>query len=181
MFHQFNVKPENQDYLRLLWWEKGDLESQPKVYRMRVHLFGAASSLGCANYGLKHLAAQGRGNFSETSIRFVERNCYVDDGLTSVSSASEAIHLSQEARELCSTERLCLHKFVLNSQELIASIAQEEFAKSYMVHELALGESHMEKALGVNCCVTSDSLRFRVSQGSSFFIRHILNYTGYNQ
>ncbi len=100
MFHQFHVKPEDQDYLRFLWWEKGDLESQPQVYRMREHLFGAASSPGCANYGLKHLAAQGRGNFSETSVRFIERNFYVDDGLTSVSSASEAIQLSQEAREL---------------------------------------------------------------------------------
>ncbi len=67
---------------------------------MREHLFGTASSPGCANYGLKHLAAQGRGNFSETSVRFIERNFYVDDGLTSVSSASEAIQLSQEAREL---------------------------------------------------------------------------------
>ncbi len=119
---------------------------------MRVHLFGAASSPGCANYGLKHLAAQGRGHFSETSIRFLKINFYVDNGLTSVSSASEAIQLSQEARDLCSTRRLRLHKFVSNSQEVIASIPQEECAESSMVHELALGEPRMERALGVNWC-----------------------------
>jgi hypothetical protein len=44
MFHQFLVKAENQDYLRFFWWEKGNLEAQPPIYRMKVHLFGAASS-----------------------------------------------------------------------------------------------------------------------------------------
>ncbi len=161
MFHQFHVKPEDQDYLRFLWWEKGDLESQPQVYRMREHLFGTASSPGCANYGLKHLAAQGRGNFSETSVRFIERNFYVDDGLTSVSSASEAIQLSQEARELAwetSFAQICVEQ-----PRSDTSIPQEECAESSMVHELALGEPHMERALGVNWCVTSDNFRFRVS------------------
>ncbi|KAK7895263.1 hypothetical protein WMY93_020588 [Mugilogobius chulae] len=60
MFHQFHVTREDQDYLRFLWWEKGDLDTTPSVYRMKVHLFGAASSPGCANFGLKHLAAQGQ-------------------------------------------------------------------------------------------------------------------------
>lgn len=62
MFNQFHVKT---DYLRFLWWDSGDLMSQPSVYRMKVHLFGAASSPGCANYALKHIAAEGRGSFSE--------------------------------------------------------------------------------------------------------------------
>ncbi|XP_052445763.1 uncharacterized protein LOC127987458 [Carassius gibelio] len=162
MFHQFHVKEEDQDYLRFLWWEKGDLESKPQVYRMKVHLFGAASSPGCANYGLKHIAAQGRGCFSESSIRFIERNFYVDDGLTSVSTVDEAIKLMKEARELCSTGKLRLHKFVSSSEEVKASIPLEECAKSVMEHDLALGELHMERALGVKWCIKSDSFQFRV-------------------
>lgn len=89
VFHQFRVKAEDQDYLRFLWWKKGDLESEPLVYRMKVHLFGAASSLGCANYGLKHITAQGQGSFSEATIRFIEMDFYVDDGLTSVSTVDK--------------------------------------------------------------------------------------------
>ena len=69
---------------------------------MKVHLFGAASSPGCAKYGLKHIAAQGQGRFSEASIRFIERNIYVDDGLTSVSTEEEAKQLVSESRQLCS-------------------------------------------------------------------------------
>lgn len=62
------------------------MEAPPSVFRMKVHLFGAASSPGCANFGLKHLAAEGEGKFSEATVRFIQRNFYVDDGLTSLDS-----------------------------------------------------------------------------------------------
>ncbi|XP_053739916.1 uncharacterized protein LOC128769885 isoform X2 [Synchiropus splendidus] len=58
MFHQFHVPEPDRDYLRFLWWKNGDLTAEPSEYRMKVHLFGAASSPGCANYGLKHLAKE---------------------------------------------------------------------------------------------------------------------------
>ena len=58
MFHQFVVREEDQDYLRFLWWPDGDVKQEPKEYRMKVHLFGATSSLGCASYGLKHMATE---------------------------------------------------------------------------------------------------------------------------
>lgn len=60
------------------------MKTTPSTYRMKVHLFGVVSSPGCANFGLKHLAAQGRGLFSENTICLVQGNFYVDDGLISV-------------------------------------------------------------------------------------------------
>ncbi|XP_055015729.1 uncharacterized protein LOC129410839 [Boleophthalmus pectinirostris] len=29
MFHQFHVRPQDQDYLRFLWWEYGDISTPP--------------------------------------------------------------------------------------------------------------------------------------------------------
>lgn len=58
MFHRFHVNSEDRDFLRLLWWEGGDTNSEPKEFRMKVHLFGAASSPGCVSYGMKYLASQ---------------------------------------------------------------------------------------------------------------------------
>lgn len=55
MFHQFHVTPQARNYLRFLWWEDGQLETEPREYRMTVHLFGASSSPGCANFGLKYI------------------------------------------------------------------------------------------------------------------------------
>lgn len=117
MFHQFHVRTEDQDSLRFLWWDDGNFQSEPSIYCMTVHLFGAASFTGCANYGLKHITAPGQGRFSEASIRFVERNFYVDDGLTHVSSDDEAIQLIDESRQLCSAGKLRIHKFISKSPE----------------------------------------------------------------
>ncbi|KAJ8375829.1 hypothetical protein SKAU_G00064090 [Synaphobranchus kaupii] len=162
MFHQFHVKAEDQDYLRFMWWEDGDLEAQPSIYQMKVHLFGAASSPGCANYGLKHIAAEGRGDFSEDTIKFINKNFYIDDGLSSVASKGQAIQLVKEARELCSTGKLRLHKFISNSNEVLATIPKEECAEAAKDLDMALGELHMERALGVQWCIASDEFQFRV-------------------
>ena len=109
MFHQFHVAPRDQDYLRFLWWEGGNLEAPPSVHRMKVDLFGAASSPGCANFRLKHLAAQGAGKFNEDTVRFIQLNFYVDNGLASVDSEAEAIQLVRETRDLCRTGMLRLY------------------------------------------------------------------------
>ncbi|XP_066553505.1 uncharacterized protein LOC136721589 [Amia ocellicauda] len=162
MFHQFHVKAEDQDYLRFLWWENGNLEAKPSIYRMKVHLFGAASSPGCANYGLKHLAAEGHGHFSEATIKFIQKNFYVDDGLSSLASESQAIQLVKEARELCNKGKLRLHKFISNSKKVLASIPKEECAKAAQDLDMALGELHVERALGIQWCVASDEFQFRV-------------------
>ena len=53
MFHQFMVTKEHRDLLRFLWWLDGDPSKEVVEYRMKVHLFGASSSPGCANFGLR--------------------------------------------------------------------------------------------------------------------------------
>jgi hypothetical protein len=44
MFHQVGMTEDYRDLLRFLWWPDGDLEKEANVFRMRVHIFGAASS-----------------------------------------------------------------------------------------------------------------------------------------
>nr|XP_054601731.1 uncharacterized protein LOC107396997 [Nothobranchius furzeri] len=162
MFHQFHVDPQDQDYLRFLWWEGGKMDDPPSVYRMKVHLFGAASSPGCANFGLKHLATQGDEQFSEQTVKFIQRNFYVDDGLTSVDSEAEAIQLVQEARELCSTGMLHLHKFISNKKVVLDTLPKEECADGATNLDMAFGEPKMERALGVQWSISSDKFQFRV-------------------
>lgn len=40
MFHQVGVTKNYRDALRFLWWDSGDLNKDPIVLRMTVHLFG---------------------------------------------------------------------------------------------------------------------------------------------
>ena len=55
MFHSFYVNPDDRHYLRFLWFAN-DLTSPIVEYQMNVHLFGAASSPGVANFCLHQTA-----------------------------------------------------------------------------------------------------------------------------
>ena len=79
MFHQFFVNEEDRDLFRFLWWENGDLETRPVEYRMKVHVFGAGSSPGCANFGLKQCADDGEEEFGTDTAEFVRWKFYDDD------------------------------------------------------------------------------------------------------
>ncbi len=129
MFHQFSVSPEVRNYLRFLWWEDGLLETEPREYRMTVHLFGAASSPGCANFCLKYLAQQHKFDHSTDSV-FLENNFYVDDGLTSVPTVKEAKKLIFDEQEMCNGGGLHLHKFNSNQIEVLSCVASSERAVS---------------------------------------------------
>ena len=55
MFHQVKVDVEHRNLLRFLWWDDPEMKRDPVEFRMTVHLFGATSSPGCANFALKLL------------------------------------------------------------------------------------------------------------------------------
>ena len=161
MFYQFQVTEEHRDYLRFLWWEGKDTKGKPVDYRMKVHLFGAASSPGCANYGLKHLAKEYKDDFPMAS-RFLARNFYVDDGITSLPSSEEAIHLTREAMELCQRGGIRLHKFVSNTKSVLESIPESERSVDVTSLDLNLEES-MERALGISWNLAADYPCFKIA------------------
>ena len=84
MFHQFMVAKDHRDLLRFLWWEYGDPSKPAVEYRMKVYLFGASSSPGCANFGLKKAADDGEEEFGNDASSFIRRDFDVDDGLKPV-------------------------------------------------------------------------------------------------
>ena len=52
-----------------------------ELERMTVHLFGAVSSQGCANFTQKHSADDGEVEFGLDAADTVRNSFYVDDGL----------------------------------------------------------------------------------------------------
>ena len=162
MFHQFHVNSEHRNYLRFLWWENNDYESSPTEFRMTVHLFGAASSPGCANFALKHIARVNKEVYGPDAADFIRRNFYVDDGLKSVSTQGEAVDLIKQSQKMCSAGALRLHKFVSNSKDVIASVPMEDRAKGIQNLELVHDSLPIERALGIQWCIESDTFRFRI-------------------
>ncbi|KAK3728019.1 hypothetical protein QZH41_000113 [Actinostola sp. cb2023] len=162
MFHQVKVNVEQRNLLRFLWWEDGDIDKDLIEYRMTVHLFGAGSSPGCSNFALKTTADDNQEQFGSEAAEFVRNDFYVDDGLKSVAGVKEAIGLIENTKALCTEGGFNLHKFVSNSKEVIEAVPKEQRAKG--IKDLDLTKDHLpiERALGVQWCVESDQLQFRV-------------------
>ena len=163
MFHQFRVNPEHQNFLRFLWWENGDCDTAPYEYRMNVHLFGAGSSPGRANFGLKQIATDYGNEFGADATQFVHHNFYVDDGLKSISTEDEAIDLISRTQDLCKKGAVRLHKFISNSKTVMKSIPAQDLAKGMKDLDLCNDSLPIERALGVHWCVESDTFQFRIT------------------
>ena len=73
--------------MHLLWFEN--------KYQMKVHLFGAASSPGVAEFCLHQTAETHRQDFGNITSDFLLRDFYVDDGLKSVPTAEQALQFNQ--------------------------------------------------------------------------------------
>jgi hypothetical protein len=170
MFHQFHVSSEDRDYLRFLWWEGGDTTKEPLDYRMNVHLFGATSSPGCANLGLKHLSKRFEDCYP-LAAPFLREDFYVDDGITSVPSVKHAVELINESRELCSRGKLHLHKFMSNSREVLDQIPLDERASEVQHANLNEVELPIERTLGLQWNTETDEFLFRIQAKESFSTR----------
>ena len=91
MFHQVRVPASDRGLLRFLWWPNGNLDQELQEYRMTVHLFGAVSSPSCTNYAMRRNAEDHKHQFPPEVVSTVLRNFYVDNGLKSFPSSSEAV------------------------------------------------------------------------------------------
>lgn len=89
---------------------------------MTTHLFGAASSPSCAIFAQKQTAKDNESQFSSSSLEFVNRHFYVDDGTTSFDSTDAALTTSLETIELLSRGGFNLHKFFSNDRILLQQL-----------------------------------------------------------
>ena len=88
---------------------------------------------------------------------------YVDDGLISVPTSAEAVDLITQTRVLCKEGKLHLHKIVSNSRMVMQAVPIEDRAKSVKELNLLHDELPIERALGLQCCIASDSFNFRIT------------------
>jgi hypothetical protein len=95
---------------------------------MNVHLYGAVSPPGCANFGLQRAAEDGEKEFGSPAAHFIKHNFYVDDGLTSVASTEKALNLITNTKALCAKKSIGLHSFASNDKEVLQSIPADERA-----------------------------------------------------
>ena len=163
MFYQVLVPAEQRDFLRFLWWPNGDMSAKLVEYRMTVHPFGAVSSPSCSNYALRKTANDNEDEHGSEVADTLRRNFYVDDCLRSVSTEGKAKDQIDGLRQACGNGGFRLTKFICNRRSVLESIPEEERSKDVKTLDLNYDDLPIERALGVQWCVESDTFKFRIT------------------
>ena len=129
---------------------------------MNVHLFGAVSSPGVSNFGLKATAEKGREIHVQEAANFLEKEFYVDDGLTSFDTPDNAIAIVKKTQAMCAASQLRLHKFGSNSKEVLRALPPEDRAKTLKILGLRHDILPVQRSLGTLWCMETDTFGFRI-------------------
>ena len=113
MFLQVEVKPEDRQYLRFLWFDEKD---RIITYQYNRHIFGAKSSPTCANFALQKCATDNASGLERAS-QIACHNFYMDDLLVSLSSQQEAATLKNDLTALLRKGGFKLTKWATNFEE----------------------------------------------------------------
>ena len=159
MFHQVRVPKEDRDVLRYLWFPGGRLDAQPKVYRMRAHLFGGTWSPSVCAHALRLAAKEDAAGEKEAITEAVLNNFYVDDCLKSAGTPQEAKELALGLQKKLRKGGFRLTKWTSNCEEVLDSFPPEERSKEARNSSSLPTE---EKALGVYWNVEEDAFTYRV-------------------
>ncbi|KAK0139185.1 hypothetical protein N1851_024265 [Merluccius polli] len=171
MFYGFLVREDHRDYLRFLWHNDNDLNKEVKEFRMRVHVFGNSPSPAVAIYGLRRAAQEGEQKYGSDSRHFVERHFYVDDGLISLPSETEAIDLLKRTQASLAESNLKLHKIASNSVTVMQAFTPDDLAADLRDLGLDKEELPVQRSLGLCWNIDFDTFTFKVAVNDKPFTR----------
>lgn len=164
MFYCFSVREDHRDFLRFIWYEDNDPTKDLIEYRMCVHVFGNSPSPAVATYGLRLTAKLGEQEFGSDVTEFVNENFYVDDGLTSLPTAEQAISLMKRTQAALSANgNLRLHKIASNKGEVMESFPPEDRAKDLKDINLMSDTLPKQRSLGMIWDLETDTFTYKVS------------------
>ncbi|XP_068238416.1 uncharacterized protein [Palaemon carinicauda] len=126
MFFQIKIPPENQDYVRFLWWPNGDINRPLEEFRMALHIFGAISSPSIANTALKATADKADEKYDSTVGNTIRHNFYVDECLKSCADVPTAVKLVKDLVSATSEGGFRLTKFDSNSSDVLKALPAED-------------------------------------------------------
>ena len=163
MFHQVRVRESDRSLLRFLWWPEGDLNADYKEYQMSVHLFGATSSPSCANFAMRQHAENSKQEFGPDVVETVLHNFYVDDCLKSLPDTEAAVNHVSSLDNLMKKGGFRLTKWVSNDRKVLETIPEADRAKEVKNLDLSNDTLPVERALGVEWCVETDTFRCTIA------------------
>ena len=163
MFYQVKVPEIQRSYLRHLWWNDSNINSDIIDQEMCVHLFGAVSSPGSSNYAFRRNGVDNSNRYGIDALETILKNFYVDDCLKSVEDEKYAIDLIRRVMAMCAAGGFNLTKFICNRRNVLMSIPDSHRREGVKDADLVNEELPTERALGVSWGVEKDVLCFKVN------------------
>ena len=164
MFHCFLVREDHKDFLRFLWYRDNNPNNELVDYRMRVDVFGNSPSPAVATYGLRRIAKNSAAKYGSDVCDFVHRNFYVDDGLASLPTSTQAIDLMKRTQEALQLEgNLRLHKIASNSDDVMKAFPSKDLAKNLIDLDLNNDNLPLQRSLGLTWDLSSDTFTYHVA------------------
>ena len=127
----------------------------PIRYEYGRHTFGAKNSQTCANYALQQ-CAKDYAQEPPQSTKLIMRNFYMNDFVTSVPSAEQAIEIYKLLRAMLAKGSFQLIKWISNCEQTMTSIDQAD--KSPCSSKTFKAEPTSPSILGMQWNVDADNL-----------------------
>ncbi len=161
MFYQCKVKEEDQDFLRFLWWENGDFNKEPVVYKMTVHIFGGKWSPSVCGYSVMRTVRDFGDDHSECAKNSILNNMYVDDLLSSVEDIETAKILAADVKSLLKKGGFELTKWSSNYQEALSDVPKEQHAHDSS--PAICNYDNTQRALGILWSQSNDTMGYNAN------------------
>ena len=149
IYYQMKVPESHRSYVRYLWWNEGDINSEIVDHEMCVDLFGAVSSPGSSNYALKRTAVDNSSSFGADASQTVMKNFYADELLKPVKSKEYTVDLIKRVKEMCTAGSFNLTNIICNRKNVLMSIPDIRRRESVKDTDLVMEELPTERALRV--------------------------------
>ncbi|XP_062585397.1 uncharacterized protein LOC134247072 [Saccostrea cucullata] len=165
MFYRFRVNEKHRDFLRFYWYRNNDPDDILIEYRMTAHVFGNSPSPAIATYGLRKTVEN-----ADLDVKdFVNRNFYVDDGLISLPSETDAISLMKRTQSTMQSEgKLRLHKITSNKRTVMDAFDPSDHGENLKEID---SDDTVHRSLGLCWSLNDDTFRFTIPAEEKPFTR----------
>jgi len=155
MFHQVGMPVYNPDFLRFLSWPDGDLRISNERTFIWSHFITKLLKL-CNEKSCQTK----RESCKAWAADILRKNFYVDDFLLLEESEKAAVQRISSVHSAFAARGFTLGNFASNRREVLVTVPQEERAQDVRTLDLTTDHLQVERALGVQWAVESDTLWF---------------------
>ena len=152
MFFADKDPASHSDYMRLFWYEDGNLNSTLMQYRLKWHTFGAVSSPSVANFSLKRTVLDYDRTVRKESSDTILLSSYVDDVMTSLTSEKDATVVLREIRDIAASAGFILRDVASNSRRVLSSVPKDALSKELKEFDLSKDNLLGDQVLGMLGC-----------------------------